>query len=69
MTMLFTRAGSPFQTWEASPFPVAPYRPMPLGIPLGQKARKATYSTDGIIALRIDAYNICHLVRIDSHCA
>jgi len=33
--------GSPFQTWEASPFPVAPYRPMPLGIPLGQKARKA----------------------------
>lgn len=32
---------SPFQGWEASPFPVAPYRPMPLAIPLGQKARKA----------------------------
>jgi len=35
--------GSPFQTREASPFPVAPYRPMPLAIPLGQKARKAIF--------------------------
>jgi hypothetical protein len=32
---------SPFQTWEASPFPAAPYRPMPLADTLGQKARKA----------------------------
>jgi hypothetical protein len=31
----------PFQTWEASSFPMTPYRPMPLAITLGQKARKA----------------------------
>jgi len=50
-------ANSPFQTWEVSPFPVAPYRPMPLAIPLGQKARKAAYLIWDIIAWLIDAYN------------
>ena len=31
---------SPFQTREALPFPAVPYRPLSLGFPLGEEARR-----------------------------